>query len=194
LAYAGSNEPDDAPGDGDGSTTGDVSGAAVGTADPEVDLRAERTGTGSGRVYTLRYESADASGNVGSGVVEVQVPRDVDPGTEPMALRLEHGGTGGRAWIYWSPVDVAMGYDLITGDMSLVAQKPNALSLGQVTVLASGTQATDLLEGSGSAAPGLGKVAFYVMQYHVADGSGSGYGSVSAALPREPTSCGGGCP
>jgi subtilisin family serine protease len=56
-----SDEPDD--GVGDGSTTGDVQGASVGTDDREFQLRAERQGGGDGRVYTATYEVVDASGN-----------------------------------------------------------------------------------------------------------------------------------
>ena len=41
-----------------------------------VNLRAERSGTGSGRVYTVHIECTDASGNVTRGTVEVTVPHD----------------------------------------------------------------------------------------------------------------------
>jgi rhamnogalacturonan endolyase len=63
-----SNEPVD--GDADGHTTPDweITGALT------VNLRAERSGKGSGRVYTITVEGRDAAGNVVTGNVEVSVP------------------------------------------------------------------------------------------------------------------------
>ena len=55
-----SNEPGD--GRGDGHTSDDILGAATGTADYEFDLRAERSGRGNGRVYTITYRVVDAGG------------------------------------------------------------------------------------------------------------------------------------
>jgi hypothetical protein len=72
-----SSEPDDAPGRGDGATTSDVQGAAAGTPDFDVSLRAERDGRGPGRTYSARYRSTDASGNVGMGIGTVVVPHDL---------------------------------------------------------------------------------------------------------------------
>jgi hypothetical protein len=56
------------PGDGDASVV--MSGPFSGTA----SLRAERLADGPGRVYTIRCEVADASGNVGIGEATVVVP------------------------------------------------------------------------------------------------------------------------
>ena len=42
-----------------------------------VKLRAERSGTGPGRTYTIQYEATDACGNVGTGSVTVTVPHDI---------------------------------------------------------------------------------------------------------------------
>jgi hypothetical protein len=56
-----SDEPDNGLGDGD--TTTDIQQAAFGTDDRSFLLRAERSGTGVGRIYTVTYEARDASGN-----------------------------------------------------------------------------------------------------------------------------------
>ena len=67
-----SSEPDDALGDGD--TSGDISGAALGTPDTTFALRAERRGSGPGRVYTVIYRATDQSGNADTGTAAVRVP------------------------------------------------------------------------------------------------------------------------
>jgi hypothetical protein len=56
-----SNEPDNGLGDGD--TVGDIQEAAFGTPDKAFKLRAERSGNGSGRIYTVTYEAKDGSNN-----------------------------------------------------------------------------------------------------------------------------------
>jgi hypothetical protein len=61
LVSVSSNEPDNGLGDGD--TVGDIQGFDVGTPDTEGQLRAERAGGGSGRVYAIVYEGRDAAGN-----------------------------------------------------------------------------------------------------------------------------------
>jgi len=61
LLSAVSDEPDD--GTGDGHTSNDVQGADVGTDDRKFQVRAERKGNGDGRIYTVRYQAEDHSGN-----------------------------------------------------------------------------------------------------------------------------------
>jgi len=63
LASILSNEPDDAPGKADGATLHDIQGAAIGTPDFDFLLRAERSTTGDGRIYSVSYRATDASGN-----------------------------------------------------------------------------------------------------------------------------------
>lgn len=80
VVYVSSSEPDDATGDGDGHTQGDVDGQDGYTSPVDVTgdftydatsglwtgtilLRAERAGTGSGRKYTLDVEALDSHGN-----------------------------------------------------------------------------------------------------------------------------------
>jgi hypothetical protein len=74
LISVTSSEPDNAPGLGDGDTNGDIQGAALGTVDFELQLRAERAGRGPGRSYTAVYHATDPSGNESSAAGSVEVP------------------------------------------------------------------------------------------------------------------------
>jgi hypothetical protein len=65
-----SNEPVDGLGDGDTSPDWSITGALT------VDLRAERSGKGTGRVYTITVTCTDDSGNSSNSTVTVKVPRD----------------------------------------------------------------------------------------------------------------------
>jgi len=78
LTSITSNEPDNAIGIGDGNTIDDIQGAVTGTEDYEFKLRAERAGTGDGRVYTITYTVTDASGNSADESATVVVPHDMD--------------------------------------------------------------------------------------------------------------------
>ena len=57
---------------GDANTCDDIQLQGPAT----VGLRAERTGSGDGRVYTIVYELHDQSGNTTQGTVKVEVPHD----------------------------------------------------------------------------------------------------------------------
>ena len=74
LTSVTSNEPDDGLGDGD--TPGDIAGWSIGTLDTAGQLRAERSGTGTGRVYTITYTATDGAGNATSASCTVTVPHD----------------------------------------------------------------------------------------------------------------------
>ena len=87
LVSVKSNEPDDAPGNGDGSTTGDIRGFDLGTADTAGQLRAERAGKGGGRVYTLTYAARDAAGNERTCTTTVTVPHDCSGARAASAAR-----------------------------------------------------------------------------------------------------------
>jgi len=58
---------------GDGNTVPDAVAAA---ASNEVQLRAERAGTGDGRVYRIAFTAADTRGGTCTGAVAVTVPHD----------------------------------------------------------------------------------------------------------------------
>jgi hypothetical protein len=49
-----------------------------------VNLRAQRDGGGSGRVYTIHVEAIDAAGNRGVATVDVNVPHDQGNGSSPV--------------------------------------------------------------------------------------------------------------
>jgi hypothetical protein len=68
-----SSDPDD--GIGDGVTGGDIQGAEFGTADFEFQLRAERSGVKTSRVYTITYRATDLAGNWTDVSTTVTVPR-----------------------------------------------------------------------------------------------------------------------
>jgi predicted extracellular nuclease len=70
LVSVTSNEPDNAPGKDDGNTIDDI----VIVDDFNFKLRAERSDTGTGRVYTITYMVTDACGNSTTQSVTVTVP------------------------------------------------------------------------------------------------------------------------
>jgi hypothetical protein len=65
-----SNEPANGLGDGDTAPDWEVLDAHT------VRLRAERSGRGNGRVYTITVHAVDQNGNASSRAVEVQVPHE----------------------------------------------------------------------------------------------------------------------
>ena len=71
LVSATSNEPDNAPGDADGNTTDDVVRVDLDT----FRLRAERSESGTGRIYTITYRATDACGNRTTRSATVRVDR-----------------------------------------------------------------------------------------------------------------------
>ncbi len=75
MASVSSNEPDDAPGAGDGNTDHDIQDAMLLTPDYRFKLRAERSGSGGGRVYEVIYTALDGMGNAHSANASVTVPR-----------------------------------------------------------------------------------------------------------------------
>jgi hypothetical protein len=76
LLSVGSNEPDDGLGDGDTPT--DI----VIVDDYNFQLRAERSGNGEGRVYTITYQATDRCGNATVAEATVNVPRDQGNGKD----------------------------------------------------------------------------------------------------------------
>ncbi len=193
LVAASSDEPDDSPGTGDGTTTGDIAGADIGSGDADILLRAERLAEGGGRIYDLAYRTIDASGNATLRRLSVTVPQDQGQGPDPLSLRLEPFGPDARAQISWPAVAGASAYDVIAGDLGGIRAEAGTLRLGAVRVLARGTTSTTLTEEAGAIAPSPGAALFYLVQFRGPEGP-SGFGTASAPLPRSPTYCDGGCP
>lgn len=74
LSSISSSEPDTGLGSGD--IRYDIVDFVVGTPDISGELRAERSGLGSGRVYTLTYTGFDNVGNSATCQTTVSVPHD----------------------------------------------------------------------------------------------------------------------
>jgi len=69
IVSVNSNEPVNGLGDGDTAPDWEINGNL------EVTLRAERAGTGNGRIYTITVQCTDASGNSATKDVVVTVPQ-----------------------------------------------------------------------------------------------------------------------
>jgi hypothetical protein len=80
-----SDEPDN--GTGDGNTTGDI----VIVDDHTFSVRVERKGDGNGRVYGIRFEVSDSSGNTIEATAFVHVPHD-----QSGSLAVDDGPASGQ--------------------------------------------------------------------------------------------------
>ncbi len=181
LTAATSNEPDDAPGGGDGNTTDDIQGAALGTPDFQVLLRAERDGNGPGRVYTMTYRATDVSGNATNTSSVVTVPHDMrDLTVEPLNLLMRDRN---NTEVIWGPVDGAQRYDVIRGDLANRRVMGSNVDLGQVVCIEHATTSTTTAGYGDAEVPESGHVFFYAVQYF--DGvQDSSYGSESTGTAR----------
>ncbi|MBD0384059.1 LamG-like jellyroll fold domain-containing protein [Paenibacillus sedimenti] len=75
LTSITSNEPDQGK-EIDDDQPNDIQNAEYGTLDQSFSLRAERSGQGTGRVYTVTYTATDKAGNKTVKTVTVTVPHD----------------------------------------------------------------------------------------------------------------------
>lgn len=188
-----SSEPDDAPGDRDGRTTGDIAPAYPGDPPPEILLRAERDGDGPGRTYEIIYAATDASGNTTPAIAVISVPHDQGQGPEPLSLRAEPAGADGSTRLFWNSVNEAQAYDLISGDLASLRMEAGRVSLGAVRVLGRMIQGTSWSETDAAPNPPAGQAFFYLVEYRDARGP-TGFGAESVPLPREPSACDSACP
>jgi hypothetical protein len=74
---------------GDGDTSPD---AQTGPLSGQVYLRAERSGTGDGRVYRITFEGNDGNGGFCDGVVSVVVPHDLHTAAVDSGPRIDSFG------------------------------------------------------------------------------------------------------
>jgi len=192
LIAVSSSEPDDAPGAVDGSTSGDIQDAQPLTPDNQVLLRAERSGSGSGRTYELTYQAVDRNGNGVTAFGLVIVPHDQGSGPEPLILRVEPLSSSSRLRIYWAAVPGAEGYDVIRVERAQAHVAGSVLDLGSVAVLARGSRETSIVESSPDMPP-PGGAWLYLIQQRMPEGP-TGYGTESAPWPRKPGACDSGCP
>jgi penicillin amidase len=188
LVSVSSSEPDDAPGGGDGHTTGDVQGAASGTPDFELLLRAERHGGGPGRTYVLVYQATDDSGNAATSTGDVIVPHSIADVVEPLNLVLS-GGSATR--LDWGYVVGALHYDVVRGDLAALRIDGSDVDLGAVTCIERNSVDANTSGNEDTDVPAPGQAFFYAVQFF--DGvQDSSYGSESVGRARVVS--GGGCP
>jgi hypothetical protein len=81
LTITGVTQDEPLNGPGDGNTTPD---AQAGAQPNTVLLRAERSGTGDGRVYRISFTGSDGQGATCSGTLTVGVPHDQGGGSVPV--------------------------------------------------------------------------------------------------------------
>ncbi|MFL5357383.1 hypothetical protein [Archangium sp.] len=84
------DEPLDAG--GDGHTTPDA--MKVGGHKYQVELRAERSGQGDGRVYCIAFTAKDNQGKTCKGTVLVGVPHDMGQGSTPVDSGCKYNSFG----------------------------------------------------------------------------------------------------
>jgi len=190
LESVKSNEPDDSAGMGDGHTVNDIQGVDFGTADFQFRLRAERSGNGARRNYTVIYRAIDSSGNVGSATSHVFVPHDMGGVTEPVMISAYENGIGTVA--EWSEVPGALFYNVVRGEMNNLRETDEFIHLGQLTCIASTTTQLSTVGSEDPELPPVGEAFFYLVEYN--DGLESGFGTESAAKPRFAPPGQGNCP
>ncbi|HEY3174706.1 MAG TPA: S8 family serine peptidase [Candidatus Polarisedimenticolia bacterium] len=182
-----SSEPDDAAGEGDGHTSGDIREAAFGESDIEFLLRAERDGAGPGREYVIHYTGRDASSNTARLDLSVRVPHDMaGTGTEPLVLELTGAGA-----LSWSPVPGAARYQVVRGplDPAGAVRTASTIDLGLAECLWSGPTSAMPASLADAAAPAPGRAFFYLAQYD--DGLGyTGFGTAAAGSELKLTASG----
>lgn len=81
LTITGVTQDEALNGLGDGDTSPD---AKAGPASHRVYVRAERSGTGDGRVYRIAFTGDDGNGGTCTGSVTVGVPHDQGKGSTPV--------------------------------------------------------------------------------------------------------------
>jgi hypothetical protein len=76
AALVTSNEPEEGLGDGDAAPDWIIQEVSATTGKIVLQLRAERSGAGNGREYSVLITATDSSGNTGAAIVKILVPHD----------------------------------------------------------------------------------------------------------------------
>ena len=190
LESIASDEPDDAPGNGDGRTVDDIRGANVGTADFLFQLRAERGANGAGRIYTVIYRATDGAGLTALAAGTAIVPHDIGGVTEPMMVNAQENGTG--LVLQWDAVPGALFYNSVRGRVSDLRDKLDFFHLGSLSCIASVTTESSTVGSEDTELPSPAEAFFYLVEYN--DRLASGYGTESAAKERFAPPGQGSCP
>jgi hypothetical protein len=191
LESVASSEPDDVDGPADGNTSGDIGEVEIGTADASFELRAERSGSGSGRLYTATYRATDASANSTLANAVVSAPHDLGDGApEPLLLTVRETAAG--TLLEWTEVAGAQAYNVVRGRVGNLSDDGDAYALGSIVCLAQGIADLTTTGREDIEIPGSGETFFYLAEYY--DGRRSSYGSEDAAKARDAGSDAGGCP
>jgi hypothetical protein len=180
LASVGSSEPDNAPDSGDGNTDGDIDEIEPGTPDFTFLLRAERTGGGDGRTYTVTYMALDEYGNASEAVAIVAVPHDQNGSVDPIEVVASESETG--TVFGWSAVPGAASYNVIRGRLARLQDRSSEIHLGPVYCLEAGSFDTDTFGWEDSDSPDPGDAWLYLVEF--VDDDRSGYGTETASKPR----------
>jgi hypothetical protein len=180
LASLVSNETDDAIGKGDGKTTGDIQSGAD---DFHFSLRAERAGTGGGRIYSAVYAATDGSGNATAVAGFAVVPHNQGV-VDPVAIALGQSASG--TVVSWAVVPGAESYDVIRGKLNNVVYTGVVINLGTVLCIEANSIDESTLGFEDGELPDPGQAFFYLVEYD--DGISSTYGTESAGKPRAPGS------
>ena len=180
LISVTSDEADDQSGSGDGSTTNDIQGAAPGTMDLSFRLRAERSGTGLGRTYSVTYSAVDCAGASYTGAASVFVPHDMMGGVEPMLLSAYETDLG--LVLEWDSVWDADSYRVVRGQIENLLEGPEGYLLGELTCIADGMIQTSTIGSEDTDDPGPGHAFFYLAEYN--SGQPSSFGSARAQKDR----------
>ena len=181
IQSAASDEPDDAPGSGDGATTSDMQGVEPGSAGGSVLLRAERQASGPGRSYTLTYAARDASGNAAGAAVLVRVPHDERGIVDPIDLSVEERGEGTLIW--WQDVPGAACFDVVRGAVGALASGGSEISLGDVTCVEACSADAATRGHEDASIPSPGEAWFYLVESLDSRGASSSLGTESATRP-----------
>jgi hypothetical protein len=181
LLSVTSNEPDDVPDSGDGTTTGDIQPDGAGLA-----LRAERDGSGDGRIYTITYQATTSNGTnlITTASTVVVVPHAQGMPIEPLTVLVSREADG--AVLSWNEIPSAIEYDVVRGRLAAIVDRGNRIELGEVVCIQSDSTAASTAGSADADVPVSGEVYFYTVQYTDWQGSSS-YGTESARKPRQPT-------